>query len=87
MALNTILNGMSKIRSLPPRHRAESSRNVTTTHPSVAGLEGLSLVLSLMLSAVVMFLLLLVSQLKEDVLETNARGVVIQYRYLRLDQG
>src|SRR5215208_6685627 len=39
-----------------------------------------------MFSAATIALLLLISQLEEDVLKTDALGTVVQYRYLHLDQ-
>src|SRR5918911_3117227 len=39
-----------------------------------------------MFSAATITLLLLISQLEEDVLKTDALGTVVQYRYLHLDQ-
>src|SRR5215207_1028099 len=79
MKLRTMLNGTNKAGILPPFHRAESSCEVTTVHPIVARLAGL-------VSVAAMYLSLLISQLEEDVLKTDALGTVVQYRYLRVDQ-
>src|SRR5829696_8217937 len=79
MKLRTMLNGTNKAGILPPFHRAESSCEVTTVHPIVARLAGL-------VSVAAMYLSLLISQLEEDVLKTDALGTVVQYRYLYVDQ-
>src|SRR5215207_373235 len=79
MKLRTMLNGTNKAGIVPPLHRAESSCEVTTIHPTVARLAGL-------FSAAAMFLFHLISQLKENVLKTDALGTVVQYRYLNVDQ-
>src|SRR5215218_895286 len=79
MKLRTMLYGTNKAGILPPFHKAESSCEVTTIHPTVARLAGL-------FSAAAMFLSHLISQLKEYVLKTDALGTVVQYRYLHGDQ-
>src|SRR5215212_7738183 len=79
MKLRTMLYGTNKAGILPPFHKAESSCEVTTIHPTVARLAGL-------FSAAAMFLSHLISQLKEYVLKTDALGTVVQYRYLHVDQ-
>ncbi len=78
MKLRTMLNGTNKAGIFPPLHKAESSCEVTTVHPIVARLAGL-------VSAAAMFLSVLISQLEEDVLKTDALGAVVQYRYLHVD--
>src|SRR5215207_4619108 len=82
MKLRTMLNGTNRAGIFPPRHKAESSCEVTTIHLDVARLVDL---LS-MFSAAAIPLLLLICQLEEDVLKTDALGTVVQYRYLYLDQ-
>src|SRR5918994_7164824 len=82
MKLRTMLNGTNRAGILPPRHKAESSCEVTTIPLGVARLVDL---LS-MFSAAAIPLLLLICQLEEDVLKTDALGTVVQYRYLYLDQ-
>src|SRR5215217_6082774 len=79
MKLRTMLYGTNKAGILPPFHKAESSCEVTTIHPTVARLAGL-------FSAAAMFLSHLISQLKEYILKTDALGTVVQYRYLHVDQ-
>src|SRR5215207_4272483 len=79
MKLRTMLNGTNKAGILPPFHKAESSWEVTTIHPTVARLAGL-------FSPAAMCLSLLISQLKEYVLKTDALSTVVQYRYLHVDQ-
>jgi len=79
MKLSTMLNGTNRAGILPPLHKADSSCEATTIHPTVARLAGL-------LSTAAMVLFLLISQLKENILKTDALGTVIQYRNLRVDQ-
>src|SRR5215204_6342056 len=79
MKLRTMLNGTNKAGIFPPLHKAERSCEVTTIHPTVASLAGL-------FSAAAMYLSLLISQLKEYVLKTDALSTVVQYRYLHVDQ-
>jgi hypothetical protein len=79
MKLRTMLYGTNKAGILPPLHKAESSCEVTTIHPAVARLAGL-------FSAATMFLSHLISQLKENILKTDALSTVVQYRYLHIDQ-
>src|SRR5215218_10109857 len=82
MKLRTMLNGTNRAGILPPRHKAESSCEVTTIQLGVARLvDSCS-----MFSAAAIALLLLISQLEEDVLKTDALGTVVQYRYLHVDQ-
>src|SRR5215208_580823 len=75
MKLKTMLNGTNRAGIFPPLHRAESSCEVTTIHPTVARLAGL-------VSAAALFLSLLIGQPKEDVLKTDALSTVVQHRYL-----
>src|SRR5919112_2939794 len=82
MKLNTMLNGTNRAGILPPRHIPESSCEATTIQLGVAWLvDWFS-----MFSEAAMPLLLLISQLEEDVLKTDALGTVVQYRYLHVDQ-
>src|SRR5215208_29131 len=82
MKLRTMLNGTNRAGILPPRHKAESSCEVTTIQLGVARfVDWVS-----MFSTAAIALLLLISQLKEDVLKTDALSTVVQYRYLYLDQ-
>src|SRR5215207_6368750 len=76
MKLRTMLNGTNKAGIFPPLHKAERSCEVTTIHPTVASL----------FSAAAMYLSLLISQLNEYVLKTDALSTVVQYRYLHVDQ-
>src|SRR5215204_970595 len=82
MKLRTILNGTNRAGILPPRHKAESSCEVTTIQLGVARFVDCFS----MFSAAAIPLLLLISQLEEDVLKTDALSTVVQYRYLYLDQ-
>src|SRR5215218_5139575 len=79
MKLRTMLNGTNKAGIFPPLHKAESSCEVTTIHPTVARLTGL-------FSAAATYLSLLISQLKENVLKADALSTVVQYGYLHVDQ-
>src|ERR687890_521124 len=82
MKLRTMLNGTNRAGIFPPLHKAESSCEVTTIHLGVARLVDLCS----MFSAAAIPLLLLICQLEEDVLKTDALGAVVQYRNLYLDQ-
>src|SRR4051794_17256975 len=83
MKLRTRLNGTNRAGILPPLHRPESSCEATTIHPAVARFADRFS----MFPVAAMFLSLLTGQLEEDVLEADALGTVVQYRYLRVDQG
>src|SRR5919112_868250 len=76
MKLRTMLNGTNRAGIFPPLHKAESSCEVTTIHLGVARLVDLCS----MFSAAAIPLLLLICQLEEDVLKTDALGAVVQYR-------
>src|SRR5918995_984930 len=82
MKLRTILNGTNRAGILPPHHKAESSCEVTTIQLGVARFVDCFS----MFSAAAIPLLLLICQLEEDVLKTDALGAVVQYRNLYLDQ-
>src|SRR5215208_3975461 len=82
MKLRTMLNGTNRAGILPPLHKAESSCKATTIQLGVAWLvDWFS-----MFPEAAIPLLLLISQLKENVLKTDALGTVVQYRYLHGDQ-